>query len=89
MDIVQSMLPYSNNAQTQRLQEVLKTYAFLIMKLQNRRDKELSEQNLVYVEKNNKIIISENFFGERFASYDRWYHNGAKDTLERWVEHEI
>lgn len=24
-----------------------------------------------------------------FASYDRWYHNGAKDTLERWFENEI
>ena len=24
-----------------------------------------------------------------FASYDRWYHNGAKGTLERWFENEI
>ena len=24
-----------------------------------------------------------------FASYDRWYHNGAKDSLERWFENEI
>ena len=24
-----------------------------------------------------------------FASYAVWYHNGAKDTLERWFGYEI
>lgn len=49
MDIVQSMLPYLNNAQTQRLQEVLQHTLFDYEVAKTERDKELSEQNLVEV----------------------------------------
>lgn len=47
MDIVQSMLPYLNNAQTQRLQEVLQHTLFDYEVEKTEKDKELSEQNLV------------------------------------------
>ena len=35
------------------------------------------------------IISEKNMISKIFASYDRWYHNGAKDSLERWFENEI
>ena len=47
MDIVQGMLPYLNNAQTQRLQEVLQHTLFDYEVEKTEKDKELSEQNLV------------------------------------------
>ena len=46
-DIVQGMLPYLNNAQTQRLQEVLQHTLFDYESQKTEKDKELSEQNLV------------------------------------------
>ena len=46
-DIVQGMLPYLNNAQTQRLQEVLQHTLFDYEVKKTEKDKELSEQNLV------------------------------------------
>lgn len=49
MDIVQGMLPYLNNAQTQRLQEVLQHALFDYEVEKTEKDKELSEQNLVEV----------------------------------------
>lgn len=47
MDIVQGMLPYLNNAQTQRLQEVLQHTLFDYEVAKTESDKGLSEQNLV------------------------------------------
>lgn len=47
MDIVQGMLPYLNNAQTQRLQEVLQHTLFDYEVKKAEKDKKLSEQNLV------------------------------------------
>ena len=47
MDIVQGMLPYLNNAQTQRLQEVLQHTLFDYEVAKTENDKGLSEQNLV------------------------------------------
>lgn len=46
-DVVQSMLPYLNNAQTEKLQEVLKRCLSDYDVVENERKKELSEQNLV------------------------------------------
>ena len=46
-DIVQGMLPYLSNAQTQRLQEVLQHTLFDYEVKKTEKDKELSEQNLV------------------------------------------
>lgn len=47
MDIVQGMLPYLNNAQTQRLQEVLQHTLFDYEVAKTESDKGLLEQNLV------------------------------------------
>ena len=47
MDIVQGMLPYLNNAQTQRLQEVLQHTLFDYEVAKTESDEGLSEQNLV------------------------------------------
>ena len=47
MDIVQGMLPYLNNAQTQRLQEVLQHTLFDYEVAKTENDKGLLEQNLV------------------------------------------
>ena len=47
MDIVQSMLPYLNNAQTQRLQEVLQHTFFDYEVTKMGEDKDVSEQNMV------------------------------------------
>ena len=46
-DIVQAMLPFLNNAQTERLQEVLQhtLFDYEVTKIEN--EKEISEQNLV------------------------------------------
>ena len=46
-DVIQGMLPYLNNAQTERLQEVLQHTLFDYEVTKTERDKELSEQNLV------------------------------------------
>lgn len=46
MDIVQGMLPYLNNAQTQRLQEVLQHTLFDYEVAKTESDEGLSEQNL-------------------------------------------
>ena len=46
-DVIQGMLPYLNNAQTERLQEVLQYTLFDYEVTKTERDKELSEQNLV------------------------------------------
>ena len=46
-DIVQGMLPYLSNAQTQRLQEVLQHTLFDYEVKKTEKDKELSEQNMV------------------------------------------
>ena len=46
-DIIQGMLSYLNNAQTERLQEVLQHTLFDYEVTKIERDKELSEQNLV------------------------------------------
>ena len=35
------------------------------------------------------IISEKNMISKIFASYAVWYHNGAKETLERWFGHEI
>ena len=44
-DVIQGMLPYLNNAQTERLQEVLQHTLFDYEVTKTERDKELSEQN--------------------------------------------
>ena len=46
-DVIQGMLPYLNNAQTERLQEVLQHTLFDYEVTKTEKDKELSEQNLV------------------------------------------
>ncbi len=46
-DVIQGMLPYLNNAQTERLQEVLQYTLFDYEVTKIERDEELSEQNLV------------------------------------------
>ena len=46
-DVIQGMLPYLNNAQTERLQEVLQHTLFNYEVTQTEKDKELSEQILV------------------------------------------
>ena len=46
-DVIQGMLPYLNNAQTERLQEVLQHTLFDYEVTKTGKDKELSEQNLV------------------------------------------
>ena len=46
-DVVQGMLPYLNNAQTEKLQEVLQHCLSDYEVVENERKKELSEQNLV------------------------------------------
>ena len=46
-DVIQGMLPYLNNAQTERLQEVLQYTFFDYEVTKAEKDKELSEQNLV------------------------------------------
>ena len=44
-DVIQGMLPYLNNAQTERLQEVLQHTLFDYEVTKTERDKELSEHN--------------------------------------------
>ena len=46
-DVIQGMLPYLNNAQTERLQEVLQYTLFDYEVTKIKKDEELSEQNLV------------------------------------------
>ena len=46
-DVIQGMLPYLNNAQTERLQEVLQHTLFDYEVTKIKKDEELSEQNLV------------------------------------------
>lgn len=46
-DVIQGMLPYLNNAQTERLQEVLQHALFNYEVTKNKNDEEISEQNLV------------------------------------------
>lgn len=46
-DVIQGMLPYLNNAQTERLQEVLQHALFGYEVTKSENDKEISEQNLV------------------------------------------
>ena len=46
-DVIQGMLPYLNNAQTERLQEVLQQRLTHYKVVENDNEKELSEQNLV------------------------------------------
>ena len=46
-DVIQRMLPYLNNAQTERLQEVLQYTLFDYEVTKIKKDEELSEQNLV------------------------------------------
>lgn len=46
-DVIQGMLPYLNNAQTERLQEVLQHTLFDYEVTKTEKDKEFSEQNLV------------------------------------------
>ena len=46
-DVIQGMLPYLNNAQTERLQEVLQYTLFDYEVTKKKKDEELSEQNLV------------------------------------------
>lgn len=46
-DVVQAMLPYLNNAQTERLQEVLQHTLFNYEVTETEKDKEVSERNLV------------------------------------------
>lgn len=46
-DVIQGMLPFLNNAQTERLQEVLQHTLFDYEVTKAEKDKELSEQNLV------------------------------------------
>ena len=46
-DVIQGMLPYLNNAQTERLQEVLQYTLFDYEVAKTEKDKEISEQNLV------------------------------------------
>lgn len=46
-DVVQGMLPYLNNAQIERLQEVLQHTLFDYEVTKTEKDKEISEQNLV------------------------------------------
>lgn len=46
-DVIQGMLPYLNNAQTERLQEVLQHTLFDYEVTKTEKDRELSEQNLV------------------------------------------
>lgn len=46
-DVIQGMLPYLNNAQTERLQEVLQHTLFDYEITKAEKDKKLSEQNLV------------------------------------------
>ena len=46
-DVIQGMLPHLNNAQTERLQEVLQHTLFDYEVTKTEKDKELSEQNLV------------------------------------------
>ena len=46
-DVVQGMLPYLNNAQTERLQAILEHILFNYEVTGEERDKEISEQNLV------------------------------------------
>ena len=46
-DVIQGMLPYLNNAQTERLQEVLQHTLFNYEVTKTEEDKEISEQNLV------------------------------------------
>ena len=45
-DVIQGMLPYLNNAQTERLQEVLQHTLFDYEVTKTERDKELSEQTI-------------------------------------------
>ena len=46
-DVIQGMLPYLNNAQTERLQEVLQHTLFDYEVIKTEEDKEFSERNLV------------------------------------------
>ena len=46
-DVIQGMLPYLNNAQTERLQEVLQHTLFDYEVTKTEKEKKLSEQNLV------------------------------------------
>lgn len=46
-DVVQAMLPYLNNAQTEKLQEVLQHSLSDYEVVENEQKKEISEQNLV------------------------------------------
>ena len=46
-EVIQGMLPFLNNAQTERLQEVLQHTLFNYKVVENNSNKELSEQNLV------------------------------------------
>ena len=46
-DVIQGMLPYLNNAQTERLQEVLQYTLFDYEVTKTEKEKKLSEQNLV------------------------------------------
>ena len=46
-DVVQAMLPYLNNAQTEKLQEVLQQSLSHYKVVENNNAQELSEQNLV------------------------------------------
>ena len=55
-DVVQAMLPFLNNAQTEKLQEVLEHTLFDYEVTKNEKDEVISEQNLVesflYAKKN-------------------------------------
>ena len=46
-DVIQGMLPYLNNAQSEKLQEVLQNALFNYEVTENEQNRELSEQNLV------------------------------------------
>ena len=46
-DVVQAMLPYLNNAETEKLQEVLEHTLFDYEVTKNKNDEVISEQNLV------------------------------------------
>ena len=46
-DVVQAMLPFLNNAQTEKLQEVLEHTLFDYEVTKNEKDEVISEQNLV------------------------------------------
>ena len=46
-DVVQAMLPYLNNAQSEKLQEVLERTLFDYEVTKNKNDEVISEQNLV------------------------------------------